>query len=447
MKRWLLGILLLVAMPAGATTTVTGNIKTLGTGNVTSGAYVRFWLRGCGGNQPRVNGVAIVAPTQGGFFYFDMVANASGAISGTLYSTRDATGLLGGDIECGGSKTSEFYGMQAFQNGRGGPETPIHALNGVTLDITSVTPISTTPVVTAPTGDSTYLRLDGTNSPVTFNTAAFDSFTRGFLTSPFDKRFSFRSLNDSLNHFAALGVVAQDNAFGGSSGGYQAFQAVLEANPSTNTALGVTAGSFEAYVNNATGNFTGTGTNGPAGLLTITQVDSNVNIAGEMSGSIANVANFGASNTIARAVGFHSAIGNTNTATMTEADNFLSDAPQMGTGGVTKWVGFHALSLGGVGTTNYGFLADDAGTAAGTWAFFSGGSTPSSFGGQVDFGTTVKFTPRGETSLPTCNSGAEGTVASVNNSNTGTWGATITTTGSFHVLAYCDGTNWTVMGN
>ena len=46
--------------------------------------------------------------------------------------------------------------------------------------------------------------------------------------------------------------------------------------------------------------------------------------------------------------------------------------------------------------------------------------------------------------LPTCNSGAEGTSAPVTDSTTNTWGATITGSGSDHVLAYCDGSAWTV---
>lgn len=40
----------------------------------------------------------------------------------------------------------------------------------------------------------------------------------------------------------------------------------------------------------------------------------------------------------------------------------------------------------------------------------------------------------------------EGMVVAVTDSTTATWGATITGTGSNHVLAYYDGTNWTVMG-
>lgn len=166
LKGLFLFILLLCVPSARATTTVTGNVKNLGTGSVTN-TFVRFWLRGCNGNQPRVAGTGIIAPSQGGVFYFDIVASSSGAISGTLYSTRDSTGNNGGEIECGGSTTSEWYGMQAFTNGKGGPEVPIQAKNGSTIDVSNVTPITTNPVVTAPTGDGTYLRLDAGNSPVT----------------------------------------------------------------------------------------------------------------------------------------------------------------------------------------------------------------------------------------------------------------------------------------
>ena len=160
---------LFVAASAFATTTVTGTMQNLGTGNVTPNAFMRFWLRGCGGNQPRVTGTALIAPSQGGVYFFDFAANASGQISGTLYSTRDSTGLLAGDIDCGGSKTAVWYGMVAYYNGKAGPEIPVHAKSGVTLDITQVSPITTNPVVTSPTGDSTYARLDGGNQPFTGN--------------------------------------------------------------------------------------------------------------------------------------------------------------------------------------------------------------------------------------------------------------------------------------
>jgi hypothetical protein len=47
--------------------------------------------------------------------------------------------------------------------------------------------------------------------------------------------------------------------------------------------------------------------------------------------------------------------------------------------------------------------------------------------------------------LPGCGGGTEGSMRAVNDSMTNTWGAVITGSGTNHVLAYCDGTNWTVM--
>jgi hypothetical protein len=46
--------------------------------------------------------------------------------------------------------------------------------------------------------------------------------------------------------------------------------------------------------------------------------------------------------------------------------------------------------------------------------------------------------------LPTCSSSVEGSTVPVTDSTTNTWGATITGGSTNHVLAYCDGTNWTV---
>lgn len=46
--------------------------------------------------------------------------------------------------------------------------------------------------------------------------------------------------------------------------------------------------------------------------------------------------------------------------------------------------------------------------------------------------------------LPAASAALEGALASVSDSTTAVWGATITGSGANHVLAYCDGTNWTV---
>lgn len=49
-------------------------------------------------------------------------------------------------------------------------------------------------------------------------------------------------------------------------------------------------------------------------------------------------------------------------------------------------------------------------------------------------------------SVAACSSSTEGQIADVTDSTTNLFGSTITGGGSFHVLAYCNGTNWTVAG-
>jgi hypothetical protein len=152
-------------------TTVSGSLKSLATSAVTSSsnAVVRFILRGTRGAQPTVVGTGAIAPLQSvnGIFFTDIAADASGNLSGTIYSTRDAAGTGNGDITVSGSATAVWYGMIVINNGVPGPEVPVHAKSGATLDPSNVTAISTPAVSVAPTGDTTYLRLDGGNSPIT----------------------------------------------------------------------------------------------------------------------------------------------------------------------------------------------------------------------------------------------------------------------------------------
>jgi hypothetical protein len=160
--RKLLAFLCLVGS-AFATSPITGNLKDPATNAVSAGAFVRVFLRGASSCQPRVNGTALIPPRGSSTYYVDFAPDANGLISGTLYSTRDAAGTGDGEIQCGASKQAVWYGLQPYFNGIPGVETPVHAKNGVTLDVTNVTPITTTPTTTAPSGDTTYCRLDGGN--------------------------------------------------------------------------------------------------------------------------------------------------------------------------------------------------------------------------------------------------------------------------------------------
>lgn len=56
------------------------------------------------------------------------------------------------------------------------------------------------------------------------------------------------------------------------------------------------------------------------------------------------------------------------------------------------------------------------------------------------------LTPVAFSTLAACSSTTDGQTADVTDSTTDVFGATITGSGSFHVLAYCNGTNWNVAG-
>ena len=93
----------------------------------------------------------------------------------------------------------------------------------------------------------------------------------------------------------------------------------------------------------------------------------------------------------------------------------------------------------GTAPTNvYGVQIGDQTSGTNNWAIKTGL-------GKVEFGDVVQSDAAACVSLPACSGSTEGAMRAVNDSTTNTWGATITGAGSDHVLAYCDGTNWTVM--
>lgn len=79
----------------------------------------------------------------------------------------------------------------------------------------------------------------------------------------------------------------------------------------------------------------------------------------------------------------------------------------------------------------------DQGTASTDYAIYVAGGR-SLFSGPIQSASTTF------SSLAACASGTEGSMRAVIDSSTATWGATITGGSTNHVLAYCDGTNWTV---
>ncbi len=58
----------------------------------------------------------------------------------------------------------------------------------------------------------------------------------------------------------------------------------------------------------------------------------------------------------------------------------------------------------------------------------------------------ILFSPGVFSDFGACSGGLEGVIRPVTNSTTNTWGATVTGGGANHILMYCNGTNWTVIG-
>ncbi len=149
---------------------------------------------------------------------------------------------------------------------------------------------------------------------------------------------------------------------------------------------------------------------------------------------------------------------------------FTKSAGQVGTAGSSRRAGFGDILLaknlsGENGTDNY--LTVDTTTGGTGYAGITfqyqgvvkifGANTDTTAGASITPFVMATFHPASGFSAPSIRGTAvavaglpaapvEGMVVAVTNSNTDTWGATISGTGAFHVLAYYNGTNWTVIG-
>ena len=136
-----------------ASVTVTGNVKTLAGANPAGGVIVRATLKNYGQNQPRTADGELVgtAANPGHEIAFDLTPSA-GAFTGSLYANSQIT------------PAGTFYRFSVIVNGNEQPYGD-YILSGASFDLNSASPITTNPVVAAPTGDTAYLRLDGGNNP------------------------------------------------------------------------------------------------------------------------------------------------------------------------------------------------------------------------------------------------------------------------------------------
>lgn len=155
--RKILAILLLTAS-AWATQAVSGTIQSVGSTATNSGAFVRFELKNCGGNIPRVTGTTIVAPVSK-----DFLPDSNGTFSGVIWGNNEIT--------CGTAQNT-YYQVSLWVAGRtqSSNSYDIRAsfnLNSAT-PISSITPqnLSQGVIVGLPAGSQTISQPNGSTFAV-----------------------------------------------------------------------------------------------------------------------------------------------------------------------------------------------------------------------------------------------------------------------------------------
>lgn len=138
---------LLFAVEATWATSVSGKLVDITeTAVPATNALVRVELLNFGSNLPRTGNSVIAARK------VDLKPDSAGNFSGTLVGNDQI------------SPAGTFYRFCVWSKGSRFRCADFR-ITGSTLDLDSATPITTAPTVPAPTGDDTYLRLDGGNKP------------------------------------------------------------------------------------------------------------------------------------------------------------------------------------------------------------------------------------------------------------------------------------------
>jgi len=161
LRAIVLFVALLLAAGSARATTVTGTMKDI-QGNALSGVgdYATFQLMNFGSNVPRVTATNIVVQTQ------PLRVTSAQLQAGVTIQANDTI-----------TPATTFYRVTFFHSGQLFRSFD-HRITGASYNLDSATPITTAPVVAAPTGDATYLRVDAGNT----NLAATRSFSLGAVT-------------------------------------------------------------------------------------------------------------------------------------------------------------------------------------------------------------------------------------------------------------------------
>lgn len=154
--------LVLATVSYAQLTTVTAQLNVPTGSPQAQGTYAEFVLMYCGANQARVNGTALL-----------MGDNTASLVRKLVYPTsltpNISTQLYGNNvITCGTTVGNTRWRVTYYVNGQASSSAVYNILSTTNpFDLTSQVPVTVAPVIVAPTGDTTYARLDGGNTPFT----------------------------------------------------------------------------------------------------------------------------------------------------------------------------------------------------------------------------------------------------------------------------------------
>lgn len=250
------------------------------------------------------------------------------------------------------------------------------------------------------------------------------------------------SLSSNLGQFTGVGVLPEIQA-----------NRWVKSSDSDTTAIGLSVlTQLDKDIDSSSILFATDATNAKTGTIYGANFETFINVpntftnSDDNSGIFSYADAYGAGTASNEISAFSSEAVNTGTGTVGTLSGY-TDAILFNSGGgtVNNAFGFHALDVTGIGgTLNAAFKADAQTAGAHNWGFYSDVSNIDHFGKVLD--VTTQLTKGTFSALPACAAGTEGMMGAVTDSTTAAWGATITGTGANHVLAYCDGTNWTVAG-